>query len=128
MKTMNLCGLAAALIVLPACVQQHTTTVVVPPPAAVMAAPVAPAPASAPQKKKSAQPAAKPATQPAAKPAPVTKVPLTLAAPEPTKADLPAVKVAEPLPPLRGTHSQVISPGDGVKAKRSMGGEKTYAH
>ncbi len=55
------------------------------------------------------------------KPATPKKMPVQPAAPK-----APAAPAA--LPPLRGTHSQVISPGDGVKAKRSLGGEKVYAH
>lgn len=56
-------------------------------------------------------------------PAPTVSKPATPQKKKPVKPAAPAA-----LPPLRGTHSQVISPGDGVKAKRSLGGEKVYAH
>lgn len=54
---------------------------------------------------------------------PKKKTPVQPAAPKPVAKPAPAA-----LPPLRGTHSQVIAPGDSVKAKRSMGGEKVYSH
>ena len=87
-----------ALVCLLSACVQQHTTVVMP--AEPTPAPVVSKPAT-PKKKMPVQPAA---AKPVAKPAPAA------------------------LPPLRGTYSQVISPGDGVKAKRSMGGEKVYSH
>lgn len=100
--THSLCGLTALVCLLSACVQQHTTVVM---PAEPTPAPVISKPAT-PKKKMPVQPAA---AKPVAKPAPAAKAP-------------------EPLKPLRGTYSEVIAPGDGVKAKRSMGGERVYSH